>query len=100
MGVNSEVPNKIVHLIGSFVVAGFAAGFAVHQAVVTNANVDDRLAQATELFAIAVAFRLLALRAAVFRGAGSGTHEANVARNGKGRKMTLVIKNRPQTSGL
>jgi hypothetical protein len=66
-------------LVGSFVVAGLAAGLAVHEAVVANANVNQRLAEAAEFFALARVFRLLALRATVFGGAGSGTHVHNLS---------------------
>ena len=54
------------------VVAGGAAGFAVHQAVGADAGIDYRLAEAAELFAFTLIFRLFALCAAVFGVAGSG----------------------------
>jgi hypothetical protein len=66
-------------LVGCFVVAGFTAGFAVHQAVCANADVDDCLAQTTKLFAFAGGLGLFALHAAVLGGAGSGIHEARLA---------------------
>ena len=78
-------------LVGRFVVAGGAAGFAVHQAVGANACVDDGLAKATELFTLAVSFRLFALRAAVFGRTGSCGHEVTVARREKGGNVTLVM---------
>ena len=66
-------------LIASLVVAGFAAGVAVHQAIRANANVDHGLAETAVFFALATVFRLLTLGATVSCGAGSGTHGANVS---------------------
>jgi len=66
-------------LIGGFVVAGFAARLAVHQAVGAHTYVDYGLAQAAVLLALAGVFRLLALGTPVFAETGSGTHGANVA---------------------
>ena len=65
-------------LFGRLVVAGRAAGLAVHKAVSAKADIKDALAQATVLLAFATFFRLLALGAAEFRRA----HEANVACKG------------------
>ena len=78
-------------LIRRFVVAGLAAGFAIHQAIGANANIEHGLAETAVLLALATILRLFTLRATVFRGAGSGAHGANVARSGKPPKMTLVI---------
>jgi hypothetical protein len=78
-------------LIGRLVVAGFAAGIAIHQAIGANADIDYGLAETAVLFALATVFRLFTLRATVFCGAGSGAHGANVARPGEHAKMTLVI---------
>src|SRR5579864_7761937 len=63
----------------SFVVAGRAAGFTVHQSIGADADVDHRLTEATEFLAFAVSLRLLALCATVFSRSGCGTHTANVA---------------------
>ena len=63
-------------LVGGFVVAGRAAGFAIHQAVLANANVNHGLTEAAKLFALTRALGLLALRAMVFRGTGSGAHNS------------------------
>ena len=71
-------------------VARLAAVFAIHQAVVANADVDYRLAQAAEFVALTRAFRHLALRTTIFGGASSSAHETNVARPGSLEKMTLV----------
>jgi len=67
-------------LLRGFVVAGFAAGFAVHEAVVADADIKCGLAEAAELFALAGVFRLFALRASVLGGTGSGGHGFNLAR--------------------
>ena len=66
-------------LIGRFVVAGRAAGFAIHQAVGADANVELRLAQAAELIALAFVFRHFTLPATVLRVTGSGRHDTNLA---------------------
>jgi hypothetical protein len=66
-------------LIRGFVVAGFAAGLAVHQPVGADANVDRCLAEAAEFFALAAVLRFLTLRATILGGAGSGRHEARLA---------------------
>jgi hypothetical protein len=52
------------------------------------------LAQAAVLLTLAVGFWLLTLRAAVFGGSGSGTHERTVARASSRQKMTLVTEKR------
>ena len=69
-------------LVRSLVVARFAAGFAVHEAVIADADVDDRLAQAAILFTLAVALGHIALHATKLGGAGRGRHGLNVARFG------------------
>jgi hypothetical protein len=78
-------------LFRRLVVAGFPAGFAIHQAIGAYADIDNRLAQTAILFALATILGLFTLRATVFCGAGSGTHGANVSRPGEHAKMTLVI---------
>lgn len=84
-------------LVGGFVVAGLAAGFAVHQAIGADADVKCTLAEAAVFVALAGVFGLLALRAAVFRVAGSGAHKANVARGNRrgerdvGNEQWLVV---------
>jgi len=75
-------------LVGGFVLAGGAAGFAVHEPVGADSNVDHRLAQAAEFLALAVIFGLLALRTTKSGGTGSGAHGANVARRISAGKMT------------
>jgi hypothetical protein len=61
-------------LIGGFVVAGVATGFAVHEAVFADANVELRLAETAEFLALALIFVFFALPAAVSRVACSGGH--------------------------
>ena len=65
-------------LVGGFVVAGGAAGFAVHEAVFADADVELRLAEDAELIAVAVILRHFALAATKFDVAGSGRHGSNV----------------------
>ena len=67
-------------------VAGVAAGFAVHEAVLADADVELRLAEAAELIALALSLGHFTLSAAVLGVAGSGRHSSNVAprrRSGK-----------------
>jgi hypothetical protein len=78
-------------LVRSLIVASFAAGFAVHEAVVANANVDDRLAKTAIPFAFATVLGIIALQAAIFRAAASSAHAANLARSGQQPEITLVI---------
>ena len=66
-------------LAGGFVVAGFAARFAVHEAVLANAHFEYGLAKAAVFIALALGFRHFALSATVFGLAGSGGHNSNVA---------------------
>lgn len=62
----------------SFVIAGSPARLAIHQSVIAQPNVDDRLAQNTIFFARAIRFGLLALCAFEFCRTGTGTHAVNV----------------------
>jgi hypothetical protein len=78
-------------LVGGLVVAGRAAGLAVEEAVGAETDVDYRLAEAAELFALTRTFRLFALRAFVFGGTGTGAHENNVARERDDWNMTEVM---------
>lgn len=83
---NKEVAGtaRVALIRRGFVVAGFAAGLAVHESVLANANVDDRLAKNAVLFALADVFQLLALHTAILDMSGSGAHAATVARAGGG----------------
>ena len=78
-------------LVRCLVVAGGAAGFAVQEAVVAQADVERCLAEAAEFFTLTRSFELLTLSAFVLGGTGSVAHESNVARRTSSRKMTLVI---------
>jgi len=66
-------------LVRSFVIAGGAAGFAVHQTVLANANVERGLAEAAIFVALTLGFGHFTLCAAVFSLAGSGGHRRNVS---------------------
>src|SRR3954462_9352702 len=78
-------------LIGSLVIAGLAARFAVHQAIVANAYVDHRLAQAAKFLALARSFRHFTLGAFVAGRTSSGAHSPNLSRSPGERKMTSVM---------
>jgi hypothetical protein len=65
--------------IGCFVVARFAAGFAIHEAVGADADVDHRLAQTAIFFALAAVFWFFALCATILCGAGSDGHVAYIS---------------------
>jgi hypothetical protein len=54
------------------IVAGGAAGFAVHQAVLAEADFKHGLAEAAVLIALALVFRHFTLSTTVFGAAGSG----------------------------
>jgi hypothetical protein len=58
-----------------FVVAGFAAGGAVHEAILADAYVNLRLTEAAILLAVAFVFGHFALHAAVFCFSGRGHAE-------------------------
>ncbi len=77
-------------IVRGFVVARLAAGLAIHQPVITHANVYDRLTEATILFALTFGFKLLTLRATKFS-ADSGGHTDNLAPEPSWAKMTEVI---------
>src|SRR5579862_2665770 len=79
-------------LVGGLVLAGGAAGFAVHQSIFTNTHINYGLTKNAVLLALTGAFGLLALHTANFRVAGSGAHKANVARRRKGGNVTEVIE--------
>jgi len=62
------------------VIAGFAAGVAIVQAILAEADLHLRLAKTTVLFTVAAFFRPLALEAAVLGLGTSGGHGQTVAR--------------------
>jgi hypothetical protein len=80
-------------LVGGFVVAGVAAGLAIHEAVFADADVELRTAEDAELITLAMVFRHLALAATKFGGAGSVGHSNNVARGGGVGNVPLVTWN-------
>jgi hypothetical protein len=77
-------------LFRGFVVASFAAGFAVHESVLADADVELRLAEATELIALALRLRHFALAAAALAVGGSGGHRNNLALGGGMGNVPLV----------
>jgi hypothetical protein len=82
--------------VGGFVVAGGAAGFAVHESVFADADVELGLAEDAEFVAVALVFRHFALAAAKFGGGGSVGHGSNVALScdvGNVPLVTLVLGN-------
>jgi hypothetical protein len=74
-------------LIGGFVIAGGAAGFAVHETVLANADLEYGLAEAAELIALALLFGHFTLGALVF---GSGGHSRMLAPGGERENVPLV----------
>jgi hypothetical protein len=72
------------------VVAGVPAGFAVHEAVFADADIELRLAEAAELIALALSLGHFALSAAVLGLAGSGRHSSNVALSTASGNVPLV----------
>jgi len=76
--------------VGSLVVAGAAAGLAVHEAVLADADFEYGLAEAAILVALALVFCHFALGATVFAGAGSGGHRSNLALRGVMGNVPLV----------
>jgi hypothetical protein len=78
-------------LIRGFIVAGFAAGFAVHQSIVADADVHSGLAETAEFLTFARALGLLTLRAAVFSGSGSSAHAPTLTCSSRCGKMTFVM---------
>jgi hypothetical protein len=77
--------------IRGLVVAGAAAGFAVHQAVGADTDIEDSLAQTAVFITLAAALRLFTLRAANFRGIGSGAHGVTIRAAATRENVTLVI---------
>jgi hypothetical protein len=65
--------------VGDFVVAGFAAGQAVKEAIPAQPNIHLRLAKAAVSLAIAAVFGSLTLHAAILVFRGSSGHGGTVA---------------------
>jgi hypothetical protein len=81
-------------LARGFVVAGDAAGLAVHEAVLADPDLEYGLAEATVLIALALVFRHFALGATIFCGTGPGGHRNNLTLNGKTGNVPLVTGGR------
>jgi hypothetical protein len=79
-----------IELFGSFVVACRAARLAIEESVIAKANVNHGLAQAAILLTLAIPFGLLALRATIFDGPGTGAHETTVSLIRDRRNVTSV----------
>jgi hypothetical protein len=77
-------------LARGLVIAGGAAGFAVHEAVLADADFEHGLAEAAVLVALALIFRHFALGAAAFGGTRSRGHRNNVALRGEAGNVPLV----------
>ncbi len=71
-------------VVGGFVIAGVAAGIAVHKSVLADTDIEYGLAEAAVLLAVALCFRHFTLGATVFGVAGSGGHRNNVAPERRG----------------
>jgi len=78
-------------LVVDFVVAGFAAGAAVVEAIFPEADIELSLAKGTVLVAFAAFFDLLALAATGF---GLGRHGDTLALLGRAGNVPLVTWNR------
>lgn len=98
MGLAAAIPLEVsndselerLRLFGSFIVAGVAAGLAVHESVLAHTYIELRLAEATESFACAMALGAVALRTTVFAQAGSGAHAPNLPLDRFSRNVPLV----------
>ena len=78
--------------LGNFIIAGFAAGLTVIEAILAQADFHQRLAEAAVFFAVAAVFGHLALHAAVLPVCGGGGHGRTVARPAGKRKVPLVTR--------
>ena len=87
----SEMARRLC-LVGGLVVARLSARLTIHQAIVANANVDHRLTQAAELFALARSLWHLTLGAFITGRTGSGAHAPNLSRFPSEGKMTSVME--------
>ena len=81
-----------VGLVCQFVLAGGAAGFAVHKAVGAEAHFELRLAVHAEFFALATRFRPLALGANDVANARFRRHGWSLVRQRPGRNVTEVTE--------
>jgi len=74
---------RFFNSVGGLVVTRCATGFAVHQPVCADADIDDGLAQTAILLALTLRFGLFTLRAAIFRGTGRSAHARNANATGR-----------------
>ena len=91
---------RALELFGSFVAACRAARLAIEESVIAKAHVNHGLAQTAILLTLAIPFALLALRAAIFGGPGSGAHDSTVSLVHEGRKRDIGNKRRGQRSEI
>ena len=70
--------DQLLSSVGGLVFTCRPAGLAIHESIVAQTNVKDRLAKYAKLLANAVRFRLLALGAFDFGSTSPGAHEPNV----------------------
>jgi hypothetical protein len=84
-------------LIVDFVVAGFAAGAAVVEAVFPEADIELSLAKTAVFIALAAFFNLFALATT---GLGLGRHRETLAPRGRAGNVPLVTWNRGQALGF
>ena len=77
-------------LARGLVIAGGAAGFAVHEAVLADADFEYGLAEAAVLVALALVLDHFALGTTAFGGTGSRGHRNNVALPGGAGNVPLV----------
>lgn len=78
-------------LVGRLVIAGGAAGLAVHQSVGADADVECGLAEDAEFIAFTGVFRLLALCTFDLGRTGSVAHAQNVAQEAGSWNVTEVM---------
>jgi hypothetical protein len=83
--------------VADFVVAGFAAGAAVVEAVFPEADIELSLAKAAVLITLATFFNLFALAATSF---GLGCHGETLALWGQAGNIPLVTSNKAPGLGL
>ena len=79
-------------LVGCPVIGSHAARLAVHETILADANIQLRLAQAAEFFALALVFLILALAAAEFGWTGSVTHATNLPSVSASENVPLVTR--------
>jgi hypothetical protein len=76
--------------VRGLVIASAAAGLAVHEAVLAEADLEYGLAEAAVLIALALVFCHFALGATAFGGTCSGGHRSNLALWGAMGNVPLV----------